>query len=200
MKGPVLLKQAPSAVSLLGWVARINRLRWHLGRQWGWPGLIGLLLLALTIGLSWHTENQLAQQEQDLLRAKVAQLSALQRLQTSQTQANRRDPRDEARDTLPAVTERGVFVRKVLQQAEASGLALARVDYVAQPEEPGLQRLRVTLPVSGSYAQLRRFISRLLNQMPQVALDGLQLDRPAEQPEQLNATIRLSVFFRGEPR
>jgi Tfp pilus assembly protein PilO len=183
-------------------VPTLNRLKWHWSLNWGWPGAAGVALLLLTLVGGWRMQAKLDQEEQDLLRAKVAQLSALQRLQASspEQRANQRDPRDEARDALPDLKQRGALVRKVLQQAEAGGLTIGRVDYAVQPEEPGLQRLRMTMPISGNYTQLRRFIARVLNQMPQTALDGLQLDRPADQPEVLTATIRLSIFFRGEPR
>lgn len=199
MKAPVLLTRVAASPNA-ALVARLNMLRWHLVRRWGWPGLVGLGLLVAALVVSWQMHARLEAEEQAMLRAKVAQLTSMQRLQATRIVASRRDPRDEARDGLPTLSERGAVVKKLLQQAEASGLALGRVDYVAQPEEPGLQRLRVTIPVSGDYAQLRRFVGRLLNQMPHIALDGLQLERPSDQPEQLNASMRVSVFFRGEPR
>ena len=181
-----------------GWVARLNVLRWHWRQHWGWPGLIALLLLLASAVLAWQIKPGYERDEQELLRAKVRQLSALARLKSAQSAAVQRDPRDEARDSLPSLDQRGAQVRAVLRHVEASGMAIGRVDYVVQAQEPALQRLRITLPLTGSYAQLRRLIGRLLNQMPQTALDGLQIDRPPEQPEVIDATVRLSVFFRAE--
>jgi hypothetical protein len=56
----------------------------------------------------------------------------------------------------------------------------------------------MTLPVGGSYTQVRQFIGQLLNRMPNVALDSLQIDRPASAAAELQATVRLSIFFRAE--
>lgn len=180
------------------WIGRLNTLRWGWQQHWGWPGALALLLLVASAVLAWQVRPDYEREEQELLRNKVRQLSTLARLQSAKPEAARRDPRDEVRDSLPGASQRGAQVRAVLNHVEASGMAIGRVDYVVQAQEPGLQRLRVTLPVTGNYGQLRRLIGRLLNQMPQTALDGLQLDRPADKPELIDATVRLSIFFRAE--
>lgn len=178
----------------------LNRLRWQWFRHWGWPGGLGLVLLAAALILPWH--------RQTVLDAEEAALQ--QRLHLRQTEQARQvraaaaagptaaSAVEAARTALPGMDQRGALVRQLLQLAEGGGLAIGAADYTLQPEEPGLQRLRVTLPLGGSYAQLRRFIARVLNQMPATALDSLQLDRPADQPEMLLATLRLSIWFRSE--
>ncbi|MBK6853857.1 MAG: type 4a pilus biogenesis protein PilO [Burkholderiales bacterium] len=114
------------------------------------------------------------------------------------TATSQRDARDLARESLPGERERASVVRRVLALAEASKLRVERSDYTLQTEEPRLQRLRMTLPLGGSYMQVRRFIGQLLNRMPNVALDSLQIDRPDGASGELQTTVRLSIYFRAE--
>lgn len=173
----------------------VFRWRWHL--HVGLFGLIGLVALGLA-GAVWFGVHDPAEAEtQRLLRAKVKQLSDA-RSAASAAALSQRDARDLARESLPGERERAGVVRRVLALAEASRLTVERSDYTLQTEEPNLQRLRMTLPIGGSYAQVRQFIGQLLNRMPNVALDSLQIDRPASAAAELQTTVRLSIFFRAE--
>ncbi|MFM2069178.1 MAG: hypothetical protein RLZZ584_4087 [Pseudomonadota bacterium] len=177
--------------------AALNVLRWRWHSHFGTLGWVGLGGLVLAAGL-WFGLHQPAEQEAErLLRAKVKQLSDA-RNAAATASAAQRDPRDLARESLPDERERAAVVRKVLALAEANHLSVERSDYTLQTEEPRLQRLRMTLPLGGSYTQVRQFIGQLLNRMPNVALDSLQIDRPANATADLQTTVRLSIFFRAE--
>ncbi|MEY4747979.1 MAG: hypothetical protein RIQ60_193 [Pseudomonadota bacterium] len=177
--------------------AFVNVVRWRWHRHFGVLGWVGLGTLAAAAAV-WFGLHLPAEEESDrLLRAKVRQLSEA-RSAAAAASAVQRDPRDLARESLPDERERAAVVRKVLALAEANKLAVERSDYTLQTEEPRLQRLRVTLPLGGSYAQVRQFIGQLLNRMPNVALDSLQIDRPTNANADLQTTVRLSIFFRVE--
>lgn len=177
--------------------AALNVLRWRWHQHAGVFGLVGLVALVLA-GAVWFGLHEPAEAEtQRLLRAKVKQLSDA-RNATASAATSQRDARDLARESLPGERERASVVRRVLALAEASKLSVDRSDYTLQSEEPRLQRLRMTLPLVGSYTQVRQFIGQLLNRMPNVALDSLQIDRPASAVGELQTTVRLSIFFRAE--
>jgi len=55
---------------------------------------------------------------------------------------------------------------------------------------------RVTLPIRGTYAQIRRFVGTTLKDMPSASLDALRFKRKGIGDPQLEAQVRLTVYFR----
>jgi hypothetical protein len=55
---------------------------------------------------------------------------------------------------------------------------------------------RVTLPVRGSYAQVRQFVGHLLKDMPTASLDAVRFDRRKAGDAQLEAQVRLTIYLR----
>lgn len=103
-------------------------------------------------------------------------------------------PRAAAAPALPAADALAAFrarladdddvarlVQQVWRQAAASGLQVSKVDWRAEADagQP-FGRVRVVVPMSGSYVAMRRFAFGLLAAFPGLALDRLDLRR--EQP------------------
>ena len=61
-----------------------------------------------------------------------------------------------------------------------------------------IARYRVTLPVSGTYRQVRRFVEGTLATLPVVALEGLRLEREGIASERLSANLQFAVMVRSE--
>ena len=61
---------------------------------------------------------------------------------------------------------------------------------------PGIARYRVTLPIRASYAQIRQFINLILKDIPTASIDGLRFERKKISETQLDAQIRLTLYFR----
>lgn len=57
-------------------------------------------------------------------------------------------------------------------------------------------RYRITLPVRTSYTQIRYFVSFILKEIPTVSIDGLRFERKKISETQLDAQIRLTLYFR----
>jgi hypothetical protein len=55
---------------------------------------------------------------------------------------------------------------------------------------------RVTLPVRGSYSEVRNFISAVLKDMPGASIDGLRFERKKADDAQLEAQLRLTLYAR----
>jgi hypothetical protein len=83
----------------------------------------------------------------------------------------------------------------VYQHARASKLQLAQGEYRLE-KGAGLAAYRVTLPVRGSYAQVRQFVGRLLKEMPTASLDALRFDRKKAGDAQVEAQVRLTIYLR----
>lgn len=176
----------------------LQRLRWQWHRRLGGAGALGLLALVAAALLPTVVRPTLQRDQAALLRAHVAQLDSRARLIERQDDlAAARDPRDLARDALPSDAARMDSLVTLLRRVEAARLAVKRGEYAAETQAPGLVRVRVSLPVQAGYAEVRRLVASLLNDLPHAALDGLDLERSAD-GQTLGGVVRLSLFFRQE--
>jgi hypothetical protein len=83
----------------------------------------------------------------------------------------------------------------VYAHARASKLQLAQGEYRLE-KGAGLAAYRVTLPVRGSYAQLRQFVGRVLKDMPTASLDAVRFERRKPGDTQVDAQVRLTIYLR----
>jgi hypothetical protein len=178
--------------------ARTNRVRWWWRRRMGWPGAVAVLLLLASAALSWVVRPTIASSQRDMLRAHVARLDAAARLREAGPVAGERDPRDAVRDALPMASRRAESIATLLALLAKAKATADRAEYVAEAENPGLVRVRVTLPIEGSYGSARELIASILNTLPHAALDSVELERPADAGDHLTGQLRLSLFFRRE--
>jgi hypothetical protein len=79
--------------------------------------------------------------------------------------------------------------------ARASKLQLAQGEYRLE-KGVGLAAYRVTLPVRGSYGQVRQFIGHVLKDMPTASLDAVRFDRRKAGDPQVEAQVRLTIYLR----
>ena len=63
----------------------------------------------------------------------------------------------------------------------------------------GLERLRVNMPVTGSYAQVRRFIAAALAHDPALSLDAVKLRRASPMAAEVEAELQWSLHGRAAP-
>jgi hypothetical protein len=79
-----------------------------------------------------------------------------------------------------------------------SGLQLQQGDYRLEAPPAGLIAYRVSLPVRGDYAALRRFMGAVLQEIPVASIDRLRFERKKPGDTQLDAHLQLTLFFRPE--
>ena len=100
---------------------------------------------------------------------------------------------------LPSRADLPGVVAVVAEQAKTAGLVLERGDYEFLLTKSGaVARYRLTLPVSGTYPQIQRFVSATLARLPPVALAGLKIERDAVGDAQLHASLQFVVMVRGD--
>ena len=97
---------------------------------------------------------------------------------------------------FPAASGLNDDVERLHRLARAAGLDLAQGEYRLERRASGLWAYRVTLPVRGSYAQLRGFLGALLTGMPTASLDGLRFERKKAADTQLEAQVRVTLHAR----
>lgn len=178
--------------------ARTNRLRWEWQHRLGVTGAVALALLALALLLAAWLRPSIAAARHDLAREQAARHEALARQPAPAAAPRPAETREQMYAAIPLLQQRGESVARLLELAAGSGVMFERGEYAAENQEPGLSRLRITLPVAGSYAQIRAAIGRLLNGLPNAALDAIDIERPNADAPALEATLRLSLFFRKD--
>jgi Tfp pilus assembly protein PilO len=81
---------------------------------------------------------------------------------------------------------------------EGYGLQIRSGEYrLERRPDSQLLRYHVTLPVSGSYTQVRQFITHVLQDMPAASLDDVQLRRDPAVTDRVEARLRFSLHFAG---
>lgn len=160
----------------------------------GWPGLAGLAALALAIaaivaGQRWDAQATRLQAEVRELRTKARPAAAAVAAPVSVQQWQA---------TLPLPAGRQQRLADLLELAIRLDLHAARTEHRLSASE-GLERLRVTMPVTGSYAQLRRFIAAALERDPALSLDAVKLRRTSPMSADVDAELQWSLHGRAAP-
>lgn len=87
------------------------------------------------------------------------------------------------------------LAQQVWRQAAASGVQVRKVDWRVEADagQP-FGRVRVVVPMSGSYAAIRRFAFDLLATFPALALDRLDLRREQSAVGALEGTAHFTLY------
>ena len=96
---------------------------------------------------------------------------------------------------FPPIERLSAELEELYGLARASKLELAQGEYRLD-KGVGLWSYRVTLPVRGSYAQIRAFVGAVLREKPIASLDALRFERKKAGEPMLDAQLRLTVHFR----
>jgi hypothetical protein len=86
----------------------------------------------------------------------------------------------------------------IFSAAEAQGLLLAEGSYQMIPvKDLKLFAYQISLPLKGSYKQIRKYVAQVLKAMPAASLDELSFSREAITHEQVDAKIRLTLYLKS---
>lgn len=183
----------------------MNRLHLILLRsrqQLGAPGLLGVALLAFALALAVLTlrpallreaalQQQLAQREATLAAERQARTQGTEN--SPQARLEQFYLRFPAQETLPEQLE------KIYALAGEQSLALEQAQYKLAPETSGrLARYEITIPASGHYPQLRRFIERTLAELPALALRDLRFKRDGIDKDSVDAVLQFVLYVRTD--
>jgi hypothetical protein len=163
-----------------------------------WPGAIGALLLAAGAGYAGGVllpaHDQLAADELKVARAERRAAAVRSGAEAAPLSPAQR--RERFYNGLPATAEVTQYVERIYAAACAEKLSLMHGEYTgAELPTAGLVRYKVTLPLKGSYGQVRRFIAESLKTVPGLTLDDVTLSRPNIGEAQVEARVQLSLFL-----
>ena len=167
-------------------------LSWGAARL-GWPGLLGLGLLAGAMAVCLTLVHPMEAETRTLHER--AQVLAQRPAEANQPVAVR-----DWREDLPAGHQAYARLQALFAAAEAAGLSLDEGSYRTQADaNTGITRLLINLPVSGDYLAVRAFLAQALNQDPALALEGLRLSREVMAETELVADLRFALYLGARP-
>jgi Tfp pilus assembly protein PilO len=163
----------------------------------GWPGVVGAGLAALAVALHFSAVAPLDARRTELR----VEADALQsRYRTGQTLAREKPGAAAQLAAFYAYFPKGEsspeWLGRIHAVAEAKGLRLDAGEYrLERRTDLRLARYQITLPVQGSYAQIRSFVGEVLQAVPAAVLDDITLKRESVDSPQVEARIRLTLYL-----
>lgn len=191
MSAPIKQGQDLAPAALL----RRSRALWRALSALGVPGalaalcLLGAGVLALHLTPRWQDEaEELAVQQAALRRSLRASLppggaGAL----TPAAFLAALPPASERQQRLADLLEIGLRLGLVQQRSEQR---------LSVDADTGLERLRISMPVQGSYAQLRHYLGAALAHDAALSLDSLRLRRAQPESQELQAELVWTLHSR----
>jgi Tfp pilus assembly protein PilO len=163
----------------------------------GTAGVIGVALLVFAATL-YGTAVVPRAAERTALQAEAERLR--ERLQMSGSPAGAKGTLAEQLATFyaffPPTQSSPDWLGKIHAAAKAKGLVLQSGEYkLERSADSRLARYQITLPVTGSYAQLRGFVGQVLADVPAAALEEITLRRESVASPRLEARIRLTLYL-----
>jgi hypothetical protein len=166
-------------------------------------GTAGVLGIGLLIACGAFYASALAPLDAEI----AAQRAALERLQSRSpvrpaSTGGREEELRRFYNLFPTTERLTEEVARLHRLGRSSGLDLAQGEYRLERRAAGLWAYRVTLPVRGTYPQLREFLGAVLKDMPVASIEGLRFERKRAADTQLEAQVRVTVHVRptGEGR
>jgi len=167
-------------------------------RAWvflGWPGVLGLALLLGAAGVYVTVVQDRTARLVELKRESASLKSRIERAAKSgipETGSVEELNKFYGFFSGTPLTE---WLDKLYAAAAAQKLVLEQGEYRLSPDKTGkLARYQVTLPVKGSYVQIRQFVDQALIDVPVAALDDINFKREAIGATQLEVRIKFTLY------
>jgi hypothetical protein len=162
-------------------------------RRLGVPGVVGLGVMFACLPF-YLSSVRPAERELHARRIAVEQARVRSSIQT--VSAPRTADLGRFYQAFPAMDRLPDELERLYALARTAHLDPSQGDYRLEQRGAGLASYRITLPLRGSYPDIREFLSETLKQMPYAAVDGLRFERKKVGDAQLEAQVRVTLFFR----
>lgn len=168
----------------------VDRIRFVLGRL-GKVGAVGTLLIvgSLVYDAAVVRPNEVALGEQRMRNEQARREAVAQHARAAQGTVD--GPGKTA--LAPAAA---AALRRLFEAADEAGLELPQGEYrLTEVKDAHLRRYQLSLPVSGSYPEIRAFIARALNADPALALTAIQLRRERIENTDLDVLLNFTLYL-----
>ena len=180
----------------------MNRFVWTTS-QWmkslGLPGMAGVIFLLCSIA-GYISFSILEKARLETLSQDV--VTETKRLEKSRMNSGVDASSPEAQlhsfyDFFPARQKVPELLKTIYVAAHDESVSLAQGEYKFIPGKSGrIVSYQVSLPVKGSYVQIRKFIVKVLNSLPSAALEEISFKRESIGRGDLEAKIRFIIFLK----
>jgi hypothetical protein len=171
----------------------LNRRLEHLG----WPGIVGL---GLVIAVAGFYISVLGPQQTHLDEVRDELARARHDIASSDAPETPHDPRSAFYESLPVPRRLPAVLRDVFEAAGNQSLALKHGEYRLAPSHSGkVLQYQVTLPVRGTYPQIRRFLVEAMRKNRALSLQSIRFEREKIDDLNVEAKIRLDIFVAEQP-
>lgn len=183
----------PRALTTFGWLLRREAARL------GWRGIVGIVLIVAAIGF-WLAALRPMQEQGQVLREQVSELRARLRAGGESTAPvqTRSGQLDAFYGFFPRIDTLPDWIGRIHVAAARNGLVLETGEYqLERQKDARLARYQITLPVKGTYPQLRGFVAEVLEKVPAAGLEDVVIKREAIGVPMLDAQLRFVVYLGG---
>lgn len=174
------------------------KLIWYMRRtleQLGFPGVVGLGLLVFCAAFYFSALVPL-KQEVHSLRAMQAVAQAEQHQKLISVRQQPAGQLDSFYKSFPDVKDAPDALSRLHDAAVLQGVTLAQGEYrFVHNDSDKLVRYEIALPIKGDYVQLRKFLTRVLVDMPYVSLDEVAFQRQKISDVILDAQVKMTLFL-----
>lgn len=173
----------------------------HYGaRKLGHLGVIGVAICifsgATLVSSVLPLREQIGSQELELAHART--LHAQQR--EAHPERGRTQTADALTGRFPGKNDLPQVLRQIVTIAGAAGLTLEKGSYeIAATDADSIVRYRLSLPIRGTYPQVRQFIENTLTAVPTVALESLQIQRNEIADSVVTADLQFALLVGNHP-
>jgi len=171
-------------------------------RAWGWPFALGVAALVVAAAVSMILAPAMRREvETASADADSATRQASRPADNSPAAHAIESGPERFLAAFPAADARQARVATLLELAGHHALEIRRSEFqLAKDKESGLLRYSVTMPLSGSYAQLRGFVEDALASDAALSLDRLRLRRASAAASTVEAELTWSFYMQpGRP-
>lgn len=168
----------------------------RLVQRAGWAGAVGgVLIAAASIG-GLLADAHIDEARSELARERARLMRALPGASAHTQESDRTRLARFYTSRFPGESELSARLGQLYAAADAHGVAIQRVDY-RRAAEPGTPLLRVSLalPVQGDFTRIHAWLSDLLVQLPELALEGISMKRAGSEASTSDMEIRLALFL-----
>jgi len=174
--------------------------RWYrVQNMLAWPGLLGVALVLIALGVYVY---QVLPQTERLAQLRRDNASLKERIErVAKTGIPETSDQEELAKFYGffANTPLSDWLNKLYAAAADNDVVLEQGEYRITPSKNGkLSRYQITLPIKGSYLQIRKFVAEALNEVPVASLDDISFKREAIGNTQVETRIKITLFIAAD--
>lgn len=176
-------------------IASIGRLRSWLT----WPALAAVGVAAFATSLHVSAVRP-AQGKVEALQRTLSELRAQYPLNDPASRQNPHLQLVRFYESFPSLASAPNWLKQLYRAAQSNHLELMRGDYrILRKEHGQLSQYQMTLPLKGSYPNIRGFLNTVLSEFPGISLDNVAFERQKIGEADVQVSVRLTLYLRDGP-